>query len=84
MKKTFAFLLSLSVISATASAQLAPFNAGDKVAFIGNSITEQGYYESYIWLYYMLHYPKRRITIFNKGIGTLLTSTPMPKKRSAV
>lgn len=68
MKKTFAFLLSLLVLG-TANAQLTPFNAGDKVAFIGNSITEQGYYESYIWLYYMLHYPKRRITIFNKGIG---------------
>lgn len=68
MKKTFAFLLSLLVLG-TADAQLKPFNAGDKVAFVGNSITEQGYYESYIWLYYMLHYPKRRITIYNKGIG---------------
>jgi len=48
---------------------LTPFNKGDRIAFVGNSITEAGYYESYIWLYYMLHFPDRRITIFNNGIG---------------
>jgi len=70
MKK--AFVLFLSVLTATigVTAQtVQPFKTGDRIAFIGNSITEQGYYESYIWLYYMLHFPNRRITIFNKGIG---------------
>jgi len=46
-----------------------PFRAGERVVFVGNSITEAGYYESYIWLYYMLHYPGRRITVYNAGIG---------------
>ncbi|HEX3934331.1 MAG TPA: SGNH/GDSL hydrolase family protein, partial [Puia sp.] len=46
-----------------------PFQTGDRIAFVGNSITEQGYYESYIWLYYMLHFPDRRIVILNRGIG---------------
>lgn len=49
--------------------QVAPFRSGDRIAFVGNSITEQGYYESYIWLYYMLHFPGRRIVVFNRGIG---------------
>ena len=48
---------------------LAPFQAGERVIFVGNSITEMGYYESYIWLYYMLHFPGRRITVYNGGIG---------------
>ena len=48
---------------------LAPFQTGERVIFVGNSITEMGYYESYIWLYYMLHFPGRRITVYNGGIG---------------
>jgi alpha-mannosidase len=52
-----------------ATAPVEPFHQGDRVAFIGNSITEQGYYESYVWLYYMLHFPTERITVFNTGIG---------------
>jgi lysophospholipase L1-like esterase len=51
------------------SPALSPFRSGEKVIFIGNSITEAGYYESYIWLYYMLHFPDRRITVINGGIG---------------
>lgn len=46
-----------------------PFKPGDKVMFVGNSITDAGYYHSYIWLYYMTRFPGRRIEICNKGIG---------------
>jgi hypothetical protein len=45
------------------------FHAGDRVAFVGNSITDGGHYHAYIWLYYMTHYPNMRITCFNVGIG---------------
>ncbi|MCX2574111.1 SGNH/GDSL hydrolase family protein [Pedobacter sandarakinus] len=48
---------------------LKPFKTGDRVVFAGNSITEAGLYESYIWLYYMTHFPNSRIDIFNAGIG---------------
>jgi lysophospholipase L1-like esterase len=48
---------------------LAPFQAGERACFVGNSITEAGYYESYVWLYYMLHFPDRRIMVYNCGIG---------------
>jgi len=47
----------------------APFRKGDKVMFVGNSITDAGFYHSYIWLYYMTRFPDQRITIYNRGIG---------------
>jgi lysophospholipase L1-like esterase len=46
-----------------------PFKKGDRVAFDGNSITHGGHYHSYVWLYYMTHFPSRQIQIFNCGIG---------------
>lgn len=46
-----------------------PFKAGERVVFEGNSITHGGHYHSYVWLYYMTHFPDRRIQIFNGGIG---------------
>jgi lysophospholipase L1-like esterase len=69
MKRIFVLFLTILVTGAIATAQVLPFKSGDRITFVGNSITEQGYYESYIWLYYMLHFPQRRITIFNRGIG---------------
>lgn len=48
---------------------IAPFKAGDRIAFVGNSITDGGHYHSYIWLYYMTHFPNMRITCYNAGIG---------------
>lgn len=69
MKKVFVLFLALLAVGRTATAQMQPFKAGDRITFAGNSITEAGYYESYIWLYYMLHFPHRRIIIFNRGIG---------------
>jgi lysophospholipase L1-like esterase len=69
MKRTLALFVAILTAGITANAQIQPFKTGDRITFVGNSITEQGYYESYIWLYYMLHFPQRRITIFNRGIG---------------
>ncbi|MBL4676926.1 MAG: SGNH/GDSL hydrolase family protein [Mucilaginibacter sp.] len=51
------------------SQNIAPFKNGDRVAFVGNSITDGGHYHSYIWLYYMTHFPEMRITCYNVGIG---------------
>ncbi len=72
MSKNFFLSLIMGMMSATGLAQvqpLTPFAPGDRIAFVGNSITEAGYYESYVWLYYMLHFPGRRINIYNCGIG---------------
>jgi lysophospholipase L1-like esterase len=72
MPKKFFIAALLLVCFSGSEAQvqpLAPFQAGERIIFVGNSITEMGYYESYIWLYYMLHFPGRRITVYNGGIG---------------
>lgn len=67
LKKTF--LLLVITGSLAAQAQIAPFKKGDRVVFVGNSITDGGHYHSYIWLYYMTRFPQQRIDIFNAGIG---------------
>ena len=48
---------------------IAPFHEGDRVAFVGNSITDGGHYHSYIWLYYMTHFPRIRLWMANCGVG---------------
>lgn len=70
MKRFLVYGIGLVVWVAGLSAQnVAPFGEGDRIAFVGNSITCGGHYHSYIWLYYMTHFPDRRIDIFNEGIG---------------
>jgi lysophospholipase L1-like esterase len=72
MIKKWMMALAMTTVGSAAFAQSAtiePFKKGDRICFMGNSITEAGYYESYIWLYYMLHFPSRPIRIYNIGIG---------------
>lgn len=60
----------LSLLAIVSLAQsLKQFKKGERVVFVGNSITDGGHYHSYIWLYYMTHFPARRIDVFNAGIG---------------
>ncbi|MGO3653801.1 MAG: hypothetical protein ACTJFN_05470, partial [Sphingobacterium sp.] len=37
--------------------QISPFGDGDRVVFLGNSITDGGHYHSFIWLYYLTRFP---------------------------
>src|ERR1700712_4748524 len=70
MKKLFLMLIgSIGFFYAAHAQKVQPFQQGDRVVFVGNSITDGGHYHSYIWLYYLTHYPGRRITVFNAGIG---------------
>lgn len=70
MRKNYflAFLFLILWVNVNAQ-QIKPFVKGDRVVFAGNSITEAGYYETYIWLYYMTHLPEVRIDVFNGGVG---------------
>lgn len=69
MKKN-AIIISLLLVALHLHAQQVPvFSEGERVAFVGNSITCGGRYHSYIWLYYMTHFPGQRIDIFNEGVG---------------
>lgn len=51
------------------SQTLKKFQKDSRVVFVGNSITEAGFYGSYIWLYYMTRFPDQRIEVINGGIG---------------
>lgn len=68
LKLMLAVMLAMTVGNASAQ-QLKPFKAGDRVAFVGNSITDGGHYHSYIWLYYMTRFPEMRVWMGNLGIG---------------
>lgn len=68
MKKIFSSICIL-LVSLAATAQVRPFRQNDRVIFVGNSITEAGAYVSYIYLYYMTHFPDRKLIIMNGGIG---------------
>lgn len=69
--KSFLFLLLTFVCfdSLYAQSVVPPFKKGERVVFVGNSITHGGHYHSFIWLYYMTRFPDKPITIMNAGIG---------------
>lgn len=70
MKKVLFILYTFCMLLSPASAQQIPsFKANDGIVFLGNSITEGGHYHSYIWLYYMTHFPNLPLRIYNGGIG---------------
>ncbi len=63
-----------NIATATAEETSHPlFEDGDKVCFIGNSITMGGQYTKYIMQYYTTHYPKMRLHYRNNGLGGDIT-----------
>jgi lysophospholipase L1-like esterase len=68
MKQLF-YSFALGLASLSVQAQVKPFQQNDRVIFVGNSITEAGAYVSYVYLYYMTHFPARKLIIMNGGIG---------------
>ena len=70
MKKFVVLCFCLSLIVDSIYSQAIPvFKEGEKVVFLGNSITDGGHYHSFIWLYYMTRFPNRDLRIMNAGIG---------------
>jgi len=70
MKKFLVIAFCMLTGISTINSQTIPaFTKGDRVVFVGNSITCGGHFHSYIWLYYMTRFPDQRIDIFNEGIG---------------
>ena len=59
----------MSACTCMQAQSVAPFQKGDRVTFVGNSITDGGHYHSYIWLYYMTHFPQMRLWMANCGVG---------------
>ncbi len=59
----------LYMLQPATAQQIPVFKEGERVVFLGNSITDRGHYHSYIWLYYMTRFPNLRLEVFNAGIG---------------
>jgi len=75
LKKSF-FITVAFLIFGTANIQAQKINSsaelfkdGEKVCFIGNSITHSGSYHSLVYLFYQTRFPGRRIDAFNCGIS---------------
>ena len=70
MKKVLIITLGLFLACLNMMGQdIAPFKIHDRVSFLGNSITHEGRYHSFVWLYYMTRFPDMPIWISNDGIG---------------
>ena len=62
-------LIYVSCSSLQAQMSIPRFEKGERVVFVGNSITHAGHYHSFVWLYYMTRFPDKPVTIMNAGIG---------------
>ena len=72
LKMRILLLLSLVYINCDylqAQITIPRFEEGERVVFVGNSITHGGHYHSFIWLYYMTRLQDKPITIMDAGIG---------------
>lgn len=58
-----------SVDRAVADGVVPIFEDGDRVCFVGDSITHGGSYHSVVYLYYLTRFPKREIRVFNAGVS---------------
>lgn len=45
------------------------FKSGDKVAFVGNSITNNGEFYHFLYLYYATRFPQEKLSFYNCGIS---------------
>lgn len=48
---------------------LQKFEDGDRICFIGDSITHSGVYHAYLYTYYATRFPDKKIEFYNCGIG---------------
>ena len=62
-------LACLALLVSVAHAAPEPFKDGDRVCFVGDSITHGGLYHGYIQLFYTTRFPERSIQFFNCGIS---------------
>ncbi|HEX3133191.1 MAG TPA: SGNH/GDSL hydrolase family protein [Planctomycetota bacterium] len=71
LRLVLSITLALLAVACTQAADAAPstFADGDRVAFIGDSITHGGFYAPNVMLFYATRYPERSITWSNCGIS---------------
>jgi lysophospholipase L1-like esterase len=61
--------LAGATLSAVAAAEVPPFKDGERVCFIGDSITHQAQYHTEILLFYTTRFPQMRLTCWNCGFA---------------
>src|SRR5207253_10921281 len=66
---TAALVLSAGFLTAAEPNNDFFFQRGDRIVFLGDSITEQYQYSSYIELYLTTRFPNWNLTFINAGIG---------------
>lgn len=66
---TLAALAFFMTSARSADSAPRPFKDGDRVCFVGDSITHGGSYHSYITLFYTTRFPDRKVETFNCGIS---------------
>lgn len=90
MKRTYSLVAaSLCVLLARPLPALAPepFGEGQRICFVGDSITHGGLFHNYIYAYYATRFPGRPLKIYNGGIGgwtaaSTLETLPMTVART--
>jgi len=65
----FRLLIVCLCVNAVVFAQSNLFHKGDRVCFVGNSITSNGEFYHNIMLYYVTRFPDQPLTFFNCGIS---------------
>lgn len=68
-KRFTSIFIALGITVGLFAQPVSQFKEGERVVFLGNSITDGGHYHSFIWLYYMTRFPNRDLRIMNAGIG---------------
>lgn len=70
LKITLLVLAGLLTYCAHAQKPSAPiFNDGDKICFVGNSITSNGEFFNNVFLYYVTRFPQKNVWFYNCGIS---------------
>ena len=70
MRQCIKSMIGLLLFSAALHAEPVPqFKDGERVCFVGDSITHAGGYHSTVYLYYLTRFPDREIRAWNKGIS---------------
>lgn len=69
MKKCFCSIAVMLLCAASFAQTVPAFKDGDRVVYIGDSITDGGHYHSYIWLFYATRFPYMNLKMYNGGIG---------------
>jgi lysophospholipase L1-like esterase len=65
----FVWAALVLLLGSTAVLRAQPLQDGDRVIFVGDSITEQRIYTRYVMDYFALRFPKLKVTFRNAGVG---------------